>query len=84
MSEALEALDQHKNDLAVSVLRKERSIDELEKSLRKKHIARMSENKCSVKGGIVFVDIISNLERVGDHAVNIAETVLGDSKYKYR
>lgn len=84
VSEALEALDQHKNDLAVSVLRKERSIDELEKSLRKKHIARMSENKCSVKGGIVFVDIISNLERVGDHAVNIAETVLGDSKYKYR
>ena len=84
VSQALEALDQHQKDLAVSVLRKERSIDELEKSLRKKHIARMNENKCSVKGGIVFVDIISNLERVGDHAVNIAETVLGDSKYKYR
>lgn len=84
VSQALEALDQHQKDLAVNVLRKERSIDELEKSLRKKHIARISESKCSVKGGIVFVDIISNLERIGDHAVNIAETVLGDSKYKYR
>lgn len=84
VKEAIEALDHNNRELAIDVLKKERSIDELEKSLRKKHIGRLSEGNCSVKGGIVFVDIISNLERIGDHAVNIAETVLGDSKYKYR
>lgn len=84
VSDALEALDHHEKDLAIKVLKQERKIDELEKSLRKKHIARITDNKCSVKGGIVFVDILSNLERIGDHAVNIAETVLGDSKYRYR
>ena len=84
VKEAIDALDQNNKELAIDVLKKERSIDELEKSLRKKHIARLSEGNCSVKAGIFFVDIISNLERIGDHAVNIAETVLGDSKYKYK
>ena len=28
--------------------------------------------------------VVNDIERIGDHAVNIAETVLGDSKYKYR
>jgi len=84
VEESINALDHNDKDLAISVLKKERSIDELEKTLRKKHISRMSEGQCVVKAGIVFVDIISNLERIGDHAVNIAETVLGDSKYKYR
>ncbi|MBD3107639.1 Na/Pi cotransporter family protein [Bacillus sp. AGMB 02131] len=81
---AIDALDFNEKDLAVEVLKKERIIDDMEKSLRKKHIARMNDGKCSVKSGVVFVDIASNLERIGDHAVNIAETVLGDSKYKYR
>ncbi|WP_187119452.1 Na/Pi cotransporter family protein [Bacillus testis] len=84
VEEAIDALDHHNKELAIDVLKKERSIDGLEKSLRKKSISRLSEGACSVKGGIIFVDIISNLERIGDHAVNIAETVLGDSKYKYR
>lgn len=84
VEEAVDALDHNNKELAIDVLKKERSIDELERSLRKKHIVRLSEGNCSIKGGIVFVDIISNLERIGDHAVNIAETVLGDSKYKYK
>ncbi|MFS0780906.1 Na/Pi cotransporter family protein [Bacillus sp. 1P06AnD] len=84
VEEAIDALDHNNKELAIDVLKKERNIDGLEKSLRKKSISRLSEGSCSVKGGIIFVDIISNLERIGDHAVNIAETVLGDSKYKYR
>lgn len=84
VKEAIDALDHNNKELAIDVLKKERKIDELERSLRKKHISRLSDGTCSVKGGIVFVDIISNLERIGDHAVNIAETVLGDSKYKYK
>lgn len=84
VKKSIDALDFNEKDLAIEVLKKERSIDEMEKSLRKKHIARMNDGKCSVKSGVVFVDIASNLERIGDHAVNIAETVLGDSHYKYR
>lgn len=52
----------------------------MERTLRKRHILRMNEGQCTGQAGIVFVDIISNLERIGDHAVNIAEYVLGEQK----
>ena len=46
--------------------------DDMERSLQDKHIKRLSEGKCSVSAGIFFSDIVSGIERVGDHAINIA------------
>ena len=77
--EAIEALKTGDKELARDVKLKEDQIDRMERTLRKKHIMRLNEGLCSGQAGIVFVDIISNLERVGDHAVNIAEAVLGES-----
>ncbi len=79
VNEALQALDHNDKDIATQVVRKEEKIDKMERSLRKQHIMRISEGVCSGQAGIVFVDIISNLERIGDHAVNIADYVLGES-----
>lgn len=76
--EAFKALEDHDTTAAIEVVKKEEQIDSMERSLRKKHILRLTEGKCSAQAGIVFVDIISNLERIGDHAVNIAEAVLGE------
>jgi len=61
---------------AKEVLSRENEIDKMERVLRKKHIMRLNERQCSGDAGIVFVDIISNLERIADHSVNIAETIL--------
>jgi phosphate:Na+ symporter len=80
VEEALQALDQKNLDAARAVVKKEDKIDSMERTLRKQHILRMNEGQCSGQAGIVFVDIVSNLERIGDHAVNIAEYVLGDQK----
>ncbi len=74
---AINSLDLNDLDIAREVAEKEDQIDKMERKLRKQHILRMNEGKCSGQAGIVFVDIISNLERIGDHAVNIAEAVLG-------
>ena len=76
---ALQALDQNDRTIAAKVVKKEEEIDKMERSLRKQHILRINEGNCSGQAGIVFVDIVSNLERVGDHAVNIAEYVLGEN-----
>lgn len=62
-------------ELAKKAITNEEEIDKMEKQYRKKHISRLNERKCSGDAGIVFVDIISNLERVGDHAANIAEAI---------
>ena len=77
LKDAITALDDKDTALASKVLKSEEQIDKMERTLRKKHIMRINEGSCTGSAGIVFVDIISNLERIGDHSVNIAEAVLG-------
>ena len=48
----------------------------LEKKLREEHIDRLAKGLCNSSSGVVFLDIVSNLERVSDHADNIAGYVL--------
>lgn len=50
----------------------EEKIDEMERELQTKHIQRLNDGKCSAQAGIYFSDVVSGLERVGDHAINIA------------
>ncbi|MFC0473516.1 Na/Pi cotransporter family protein [Halalkalibacter kiskunsagensis] len=78
LKEAIQSLELIDGDMARSVLEKEEKIDKMERKLRKQHIHRVNEGKCSGSAGIVFVDIVSNLERIGDHSVNIAEAVIGE------
>ncbi|RST77701.1 Na/Pi cotransporter family protein [Siminovitchia acidinfaciens] len=78
LHQALEALQEGNESKAGSVLANERLINKMEKDLRKKHIQRLNDNMCTGTAGIVYVDIVSNLERIGDHAVNIAQAVIGD------
>ncbi|KEZ51030.1 MULTISPECIES: Na/Pi cotransporter family protein [Metabacillus] len=80
LKDAITALDDKNTDLAAKVMKSEEQIDKMERTLRKKHILRINEGSCTGQAGIVFVDIISNLERIGDHSVNIAEAVLGYRK----
>ncbi len=77
VQKAIESLDLNDLELARTVMQKENLIDKMERKFRKKHIIRLNEGLCTAQGGMIFVDIVSNLERIGDHAVNIAEAVLG-------
>jgi phosphate:Na+ symporter len=49
----------------------EQEIDKLEKSFRENNIKRLNERTCSANSSVIFLDLISNLERIGDHANNI-------------
>ncbi|MDQ0351031.1 phosphate:Na+ symporter [Alkalibacillus filiformis] len=75
VTQAIKAFEDGDVELAKKAMEKENKIDEMERVYRKKHIQRLNEGKCSGTAGIIFVDIISNLERVGDHALNIAQEV---------
>lgn len=79
VGKAIAALSNADREIALEVIQKEEKIDSMERRLRKRHIIRMNEGQCTGSAGIVFVDIISNLERIGDHAVNIADYVLGEN-----
>lgn len=53
----------------------EERVDSLEEELRDKHIERLSQGLCTTSSGVVFLDLLTNLERVSDHADNIAGCV---------
>ncbi|OEF98279.1 Na/Pi cotransporter family protein [Desulfuribacillus alkaliarsenatis] len=75
---AIKALDTDDVELAKQVIEKEDVIDQMERDLRNRHIIRAKENVCSARAGMIFADIVSNLERIGDHAGNIADEVIDD------
>lgn len=64
----VKSTEEHMED----ILHLEEAIDEKERELQQKHIDRLSNNECSPEAGALFSDIVSGLERVADHAVNIA------------
>lgn len=56
----------------------ENRINELRKEFRKGHMRRLSEEKCDIEQGIVFLDMLTRFEKIGDLAYNIAETISGE------
>lgn len=69
---ALEARRTGSRKIAYQVEAVENSVDKMESDFREKHIVRLSKGKCTPENGVIFLDIMSNLERVADHANNIA------------
>lgn len=67
------------NDKVVNEV--EDRIDMLEKQFRNNNIARLNSKQCYASSGVMFFDLLSNLERIGDHANNIA-TVRENHSYK--
>ena len=74
---AIQAFMENDKEKALKVIEKERKADELELKLRTKHIKRLTNQECNTEAGIVFLDTVICLERISDHARNIAEEVLG-------
>ncbi len=58
------------------ILNLEDEIDDREKKLQRAHVKRLTKNKCTPEAGMIFSDTISGLERVADHATNIAFAIL--------
>ena len=50
----------------------EEEVDQMEIELQNSHIRRMAKGKCSPESGLIFTDLVTGLERVADHATNIA------------
>lgn len=78
VEQSIHALNASDMQLARTVTQQEVLIDKMERTFRKNHIMRLNQGSCTAQAGMIFVDIVSNLERIGDHAVNIAEAVLGE------
>ncbi len=76
------ALEDNDIDFAEKVIKEEERVDGLEKNLRQKHIERLTANLCSPLVGVVYLDILTNLERVSDLALNVAQVVIKNNTNK--
>ncbi|OQY25571.1 MAG: Na/Pi cotransporter [Desulfobacteraceae bacterium 4572_35.2] len=55
----------------------ENQIDALEESLRLNHISRLNTGECSVTPGLIFIDMLHNCEKIGDHTHSVVRAILG-------
>jgi phosphate:Na+ symporter len=78
VDDSIHALHDGNIDLAKQVIQGENEIDELEASLRSRHLDRLNKGLCNPHAAITFIEMIHNLEKIADHCKNIAEAVLDD------
>ncbi|MFH2138070.1 MAG: Na/Pi cotransporter family protein [Candidatus Omnitrophota bacterium] len=78
----IRSLDTNSIDDAKLVLDLEKQVDKLTQQLRENHINRLSNGKCKVMSGIIFLDTISNFEKIADHLNNVAQAVAGKLQWQ--
>lgn len=82
VNNSITALENDSIEYAEKVIKEEERVDGLEKGLRDKHIVRLTTNRCSPLVGVVYLDILTNLERVSDLALNVAQVVIKNNTNK--
>ncbi len=59
-------------------LERERALDALRDECRQKHLKRMLERECATNAGLIFTDLLTSFEKMGDHAYNVIQATVGD------
>ncbi|MHC4396268.1 MAG: Na/Pi cotransporter family protein [Planctomycetota bacterium] len=67
------------NDIAAakSALVNEENLNKMQRDFRRSHVQRMSDGICTATSGLIFIDLVDNVEKIGDHLTNIAQAVIG-------
>ena len=73
----IEALENSDIEASKSALVNENNINKMQMEFRRSHVQRMSDSECSLEAGLVFIDLVDNVEKIGDHLTNIAQAVIG-------
>lgn len=70
--------EEHSEFEAINQL--EDKIDRMKIECQEGHVERMSKGQCSIESGLIFTDLVIGYERIADHAVNIAYSILPEKK----
>lgn len=77
----LQAFNENDRTVAEEVMKNEETIDAMVREYRKKHVFRLHEEVEKGRDDNLYVDILSNVERIGDHCNNIAINIIQESYY---
>ena len=73
---SLEAMKQNDMSIANNAIELEEDVDELDKAYRNEHMKRLNQHLCSIDSGIIYLDLLTNIERISDHSASIAKRVI--------
>jgi len=76
------ALENNDTEAAKSALVNEDNLNKMQMDFRRSHVRRMSEGVCSAEAGLIFIDLVDNVEKIGDHLTNIAQAVIGGLQWE--
>ena len=82
MTDVRDALEKNDIDAAERALEREGAINVFQEELKKAHVNRLKYGACHMEAGIIYLDIVDNLEKIGDHLTNIAQGVVGKMKWQ--
>ena len=71
------ALEKNDIEAAKSALLNEGRLNGMQMDFRRSHVQRMTEGLCTPEAGLIFIDLVDNIEKIGDHLTNIAQAVIG-------
>ena len=83
MEDVMGSLATDDHALARRALKREDSINEMQMEFRLNHINRLNAGECGLLPGLVFLDLLTNIEKVGDHLTNVAQAVLGNLRWNH-
>ena len=75
-AQALDAYEQQDESLLPQIGHLEEEVDKLSAEFSENHLSRLKTEQCDPKSGVIFTDMIIDLERIGDHANNIAFSIV--------
>ncbi len=76
------ALENNDVEAAKSALVNENNLNKMQMDFRRSHVQRMTEGVCSPEAGLIFIDLVDNAEKIGDHLTNIAQAVIGGLQWE--
>lgn len=62
---------------AKAALTNEKNLNRMQIEFRRSHVDRMRDGLCTPESGLIFIDLVDNVEKIGDHLTNIAQAVIG-------
>ena len=77
LEDTIKALELNDVAIAHKVWGREKRINELTERFGNNHTSRLRNKACNVVSGIIFLDLLSNFEKIGDHLNNVADAVIG-------
>ena len=79
----ISALKNNDHSIARRALKREENINRMHMEFRRNHIERLNKGECGLLPGLVYIDMLANIEKIGDHITNVAQAVLGNLRWNH-